>query len=254
MKVGWLHLTDEIIGGAEVTNSLLLKGKPKEVEIVKVCPDDSELPDCDKYILHNINPFSPYLIRSLFSREYVFYPHDIFDAYHPLASFVVNHSRRNIYLSPAQSQIYHDKEKGICIPPPLEVNKYQPEEGEGVVYLGRYIEGYGIDNVASWADKHEIQVDFYGWGDYTPVGAYVKDYGRIPQEEVPNTLARYNKFIFLPELLRTFSRSTAEAKLSGCKLICNENVGALSYGWNTIDKWRENLLQSKRRFWEVVLE
>lgn len=251
MKIGWMEITDEIIGGAEITNRLWLKNKPEEIDIINIYSEDETLPECDLYILHHIKTFSPYILYNLLEQEYIYCSHDVLDINIPVSSIIINNSKKNIYLSPAHRDYYQD-DNGICIPPPLEINKYEERTGEGIIYLGRYEETYGMDRIALWADNHEETIDCYGWGEYEPVGKYINNHGRVSQEEVPDVLSKYNKFIFLPDVLTAFSRSTAEAKLSGCQLICNNNVGALSYNWDK-EEWRDNLSKSSDVFWSTIV-
>ena len=42
--------------------------------------------------------------------------------------------------------------------------------------------------------------------------------------------------------------------MSGCELVCNDNVGALSWGWKTLADWQQGTGSAPTTFWEIVGE
>jgi hypothetical protein len=61
---------------------------------------------------------------------------------------------------------------------------------------------------------------------------------------------RAKNFVFLPRWPEPQGRVVVEAALSGCKLIVNENVGAMSFPFDIANP--ENMKDSKRIFWEEL--
>ena len=54
MKIGWLANTFKPIGGAELTDSIMIKQGLKKHDIIKITPKD-KIPPADLYIFSNIS-------------------------------------------------------------------------------------------------------------------------------------------------------------------------------------------------------
>ena len=69
-------------------------------------------------------------------------------------------------------------------------------------------------------------------------------------------LLEYDKLIYFPTSPETFSRVFMEAKLAGCKIICNKLIGALSepYSWNDEEKLFEEVLSKRNTTRDYILE
>jgi hypothetical protein len=59
--------------------------------------------------------------------------------------------------------------------------------------------------------------------------------GNLPYDEFLTELAKFENLVFLPSVLESFSRLAVEARILGCKLITNQNIGCTSEEW-----FREN--------------
>lgn len=77
-----------------------------------------------------------------------------------------------------------------------------------------------------------------------------KRLGYIPYEKMPKYFNRSKNFIFLPRWPEPQGRVVVEAALCGCNLICNDNVGALSFPFDI--KNPTNFSNAKEEFWEIV--
>jgi len=242
MRVGWIH-DKRKFGGAYITNQIWLKHKPDSVDIIYMYPDD-ELIDCDLYIIHTLNDCDLFTIRQLLDKKYIYCSHECYAL--GIERLLVANAHKCIWLSP----LHRRNRPGVCVPPPIS-DEFQEHKGEGYLYLGRYTNFKGLDTVAAWAREHNVIVDCYGYGDYKPFGSHIRDKGAISYDNVPALLARYNALVFMPDIQEAFGRVVAEAKLSGCELICNAKVGALSYEWQD---WRKELSQSCALFWSAVME
>jgi glycosyltransferase involved in cell wall biosynthesis len=68
----------------------------------------------------------------------------------------------------------------------------------------------------------------------------------VSQERMPELLAGYERFVFLPTVIEPFGRLVAEAWASGCSLVVNDLVGAAHWiredpdaiGTAAADFWR----------------
>ena len=76
--------------------------------------------------------------------------------------------------------------------------------------------------VYRWAEETSTEVEFYGGGQRAPAGSE-----QVLYADMPDLLARYERFVYLPVQLEPFCRLVAEADAAGCEVIANRNVGAL---------------------------
>jgi glycosyltransferase involved in cell wall biosynthesis len=97
------------------------------------------------------------------------------------------------------------------------------------------------------------QTDIHLIGRCTPgvkpdFGRYL---GHVSYEEVPRYMNRAKNFVFLPRWPEPQGRVVAEAALCGCRIIGNENVGALSFDVDLADP--HSYVGVEDKFW-VALE
>lgn len=74
----------------------------------------------------------------------------------------------------------------------------------------------------------------------------------VPYEEVPRYMNRAKNFVFLPRWPEPQGRVVAEAALCGCRIIGNENVGALSFDMDLADPRSYHGVEDK--FWTRLEE
>jgi glycosyltransferase involved in cell wall biosynthesis len=107
--------------------------------------------------------------------------------------------------------------------------------------------GKGLVQAFEWAEQNE-PVDFWGVPqEQVPPSPRINARGIVPPEYVPEILARYERFVFLPATVEPFGRAVVEAWAAGCELILNRNVGALH--------WLEHpagLSTAAADFWRLV--
>ena len=72
--------------------------------------------------------------------------------------------------------------------------------------------------------------------------------GQVPYAEIPRWMNRAKHFVFLPRWPDPQGRVVAEAALCGCKIIANDNVGALSFGFDLADP--AQYAGAEDAFWE----
>jgi glycosyltransferase involved in cell wall biosynthesis len=104
--------------------------------------------------------------------------------------------------------------------------------------------GKAPHRVAEWGAANG-GVDFYGGGMFAPGASR-----EIPYESMPELLASYERFVFLPSVLEPFGRVVAEAWGAGCEIVTNDLVGAKWW----ITERPEAIETAAEDFWKVVLD
>jgi hypothetical protein len=106
----------------------------------------------------------------------------------------------------------------------------------------------GLSEALAWARENE-SVEFYGDGPLSemiePPGVYM---GPVPPEEVPEVMASYERFLFLPASPDPCPRTVLEADAAGCEVITNPNAGSM---WWLRSRPKE-VSSGVERFWEAV--
>ena len=256
MKVGWLcdpGNADGTRGGAELTMDEFAAAAPKHVKVIR-CPSGQVREGLDRYVFGNCTKYTPDDLGATSAAPRIKYVHDVWPHQkHPEVREELLRSARLIFTSPLHRERFpHPHNGSEIIPPAVDVEAFRRAGGryerEGTVWLGS-MQGpnKGTHLAAEWAKANEA-VDFYGFGAFPPAETpWSRVYPPVSPAEVPKTLGRYERFIFLPMTLEPFGRSVVEAWAAGCELIVNRNIGALH--------WIENpagLETAAQDFWEVV--
>jgi hypothetical protein len=223
MRVGWLadrgnH--DGLLGGAEFTQAEFRQAVPDGVDIVFVPSSDpgTWLQDCDRVCVFNCTEYPDVTIRALTGKPVVRYWNDVAPHGSPKLTRWLVDNATNVFTSPLHKERFPwGAEGGEIVPPPLDLDRFR-----------------AVNNG---------QVDFYGPGEVAPPGCVA-----VPYEAVPDILARYETFVYLPTALEPFCRATVEAWAAGCKVVSNRLVGANHFIENDPDA----LETAADRFWELV--
>jgi glycosyltransferase involved in cell wall biosynthesis len=114
------------------------------------------------------------------------------------------------------------------------------------LHVGSFNYAKGTDEVVKkFGDKGLVLI---GEGSKPP-GSYLY-MGYADNSKLPIMYSRALRFVHLPRWKESFSRTTAEAALCGCKLITNSNVGAMSWG---VDLSNPQVYKdSKDKFCEMI--
>ena len=140
-------------------------------------------------------------------------------------------------------QTHSEGEIQVC-PSPIDVQACEEasvrhplsERDRDVIWLGALHRGKGIGPAIRWAIDNKRQVDFYGAGPLPPMDSeYVKYKGCVPHAQVPELLAQYRTFLFLPDNYEPLGRSVLEAYACGCDMEINDSIGATSW-FEAIDR------------------
>jgi glycosyltransferase involved in cell wall biosynthesis len=174
-------------------------------------------------------------------------------------------ARRVYFVSPAQQRLYTqgrgfpiNPDKILLCPAPIDVDKFAPSaQKSGAVYVGKLGRDKGFDNLVAYARKTGISLELYGRkepGIEIPPLPNLQYKGKVPYEQVPGILARAQIAVHLPNWLECYGRNVMEAYLSGCELVINGNVGAMSYDWDWSDRdaVREKVRRAPNDFWESI--
>ena len=167
--------------------------------------------------------------------------HDCF-AQRALVRRLYEASVLNVYLSPLHRRITESLLDSTRLPssyvlePMIDTKVFFNEHRErdiDYLFVGVLGEAKGLSAMR----ERFGQTDIHLIGRCTPgvkpdFGRYL---GHVSYEEVPRYMNRAKNFVFLPRWPEPQGRVVAEAALCGCRIIGNENVGALSFDMDLAD-------------------
>lgn len=243
-------------GGAEMSAFAARETAPDGVEIV-TCHAGDVTGSVDAYVVHNCTSYDRSIIpllkkKPVIKRVYDVWPHGDPD----LRLWLLANSAAVLLSGPLQQEAmaWQVTAPVTFVPSGVDVKRFRnaaPKKRKGVVMVARLWPGKGIDRVRQWAQENEVVVDVYGFGpEEKQVHGALNYRGPVEYAELPQLLAGYETFVFLPSQVEPFSRTTAEAWAAGCKLVVNGNVGALWW----IENQPEALENAAQGFWEAVEE
>ena len=165
----------------------------------------------------------------------------------------------NIFVSPLHREVISksvkipESHKSLIVNPIINTNEFKNHKIErdiDYLFVGVLSEAKGYfelrekfqdKNIFLVGDIHpDIKLDF---------GTYL---GKLAYSEIPLIMNRAKNFVYLPRWPEPQGRVVVEAALAGCKLITNENVGALSFPYDISDP--RNIEKSSEVFWEELEE
>lgn len=275
-------------GGAQKNNFGMLKeGFRRGHDIKVITPQNMNIrgiSDCDLVIIANCVSFPRDVLRGVVEKfpviwrhhDFAFWPSRLF---YPLSEEVKDfeglpfwkemythpNTKLHIWLSPLHREGYLyafpelEKFRKVCIPSCLDTSLFKQVEGVvrqkntviGINCLEPFKSRYGVYN---WAIKNEgFKFTFVGNAPEIniPNATYLP---YVPNEELPKLLSQHEFLIHLPDRIEPFGRIIAEARLCACKLIVNDNVGAMSYPFmkgNLVDM-KNTLDKAGLAFWEEI--
>jgi glycosyltransferase involved in cell wall biosynthesis len=161
----------------------------------------------------------------------------------------IDENARPVCCSPMQAE--HMGIDAVCVPPPVDLKPFEIAAASvngsrsGTVSIGSWRNyGKAAHKVLEWADREGVKVDFYGAGPFAPQGS-----DDVAYDDMPQLLAGYERFVFLPAVIEPFGRLVVEAWAAGCSLVVNGHVGARYW----IEEAPEKLATASEDFWKVVL-
>jgi hypothetical protein len=257
-RVAWLadpSNTDGTgIGGAEMTAMEFAQAAPDGVEVVYVPRAEIEkVRDFDTVCVFNVALYPDETLWALKGKRVIRYFNDV--APHGSADLTLwlLSNATCVFCSPLHYQRFpwrngHEPEYHL-IPPPVDLESFRKAaEGAG--------ERAGAVSVAPWRGwgktpwlaqewaQHNGGCDFFGGGQLAPSGSV-----QVPYDQMPDLLARYKTFVYLPTALEPFCRVVAEAWAAGCELVVNNLIGARYW----IEEEPERLDTAAQDFWQLIL-
>lgn len=161
----------------------------------------------------------------------------------------------NVYLSPLHQKTinkvinFDDTNRSLIAPPMIDTTQFRDlnlTRDMDYLFVGVLTEAKGFYAMREryfseeiflvGSNPQKLKIDF---------GRYL---GVIPYSKIPLLMNRAKNFVFLPRWPEPQGRVVVEAALSGCKLITNENVGALSFPFDIADP--KNVEDSANIFWD----
>jgi len=237
----------------------------------KSLQEKSQLLEADFIVTNNIKFFSDEQLEWMLGCKRVRYEHDYWNLIRPSQEPFIKKmwegSLVGIFLS--QSHYYEYRRlhpnvefRNILIQPsPIDAFDFEPKEKKNIcVYLGALVPHKGTIEALTWAKSKGIRLYVYGKIGNHLYGIDVKEHpnciyeGMLDYEGVREVLGEADMFIHIPQWVEPYGRSAIEARLSGCRVITNNRLGAKSYAWwdedFTSKEMREYFSSLGRLFWE----
>lgn len=254
MKLSWIEDVSTYQGGAELASLELQRSAPVGVSII-----NGVSPNADAFVIHNCTQYSAGLVNLFGDKPVIKYVHDGWQQGDPaLRQWLFDHAALLVMSSPLHRGMFPVTIKAPVnlIPNPLHLGRFveagkHDQKRKPACWVGRFDGFKGIQAAADYAKAFEWTLDYYGYGDGLEAVKALGNYcGQINHADMPQVMACYENFVFLPQEPEPFSRVAVEAWAAGCELHINNNVGAI---W-----WIENnpaaLFRGADLFWDAVME
>jgi hypothetical protein len=250
MRVGWLADQADVVGGAELTQAEFRLAAPDDVEVID-CQPGAVVEGLDVYAIHNCIDYSAgdLAVTVAGDRSPVKYWNDVGPWLSSDVRILLGQARP-VCCSGLQAE-YMGLLGARVIPPPVDLDRFeaaaQDSNGDrrGAVCVASWRNlGKGAALAAEWGIEHG-GVEFYGPGPLAPVGALP-----VPYEQMPQLLAHYRTFVFLPTVIEPFGRLVIEAWAAGCEIVTNDLVGAK---WWIEQDGIDAIRTAADDFWELLL-
>jgi len=250
MRVGWLADRASHVGGAELTQAEFRAAAPEGVEVVDCEP--GERWECERYVVQNCVTFSLGDLQQMEGSPAVKYWHDVGPHLQPGVREWLDENARAVCCSMIQAK-YMGLRDFKLVPPPIDLSPFAAAENgqrAGTVSVASWRNfGKAPHKVAEWAAERGVEVDFFGGGVLAPKGSV-----EVPYSAMPELLARYERFVFLPTVIEPFGRIAMEAWAAGCEVVVNGLVGALDWmDSNDPDATFRAIEDASADFWKLVL-
>lgn len=265
MVIGWLADKSDF-GGAELSSDVLMKAVPDWAQIV-YCPPEKRPPDVDAFVVMNCYFYDSRWIEELELKPVIKSVRDWWYSGDPvLRRWLLDYSELLLFNSPLHiGKFPYEIGRPLqVVPPPVDVDLFvraghQAGVRTGNVWLSSTLHFLkGVSRAIDWALRLGVPLDVYGVGTPT-VGDgtnLIRYHGAVPYQDVPDILARYEQFVFMPFEPEPFCRAVVEAWAAGCKLVlggpagCDlvDHIGCLHW----IKERPQKLGQGAEMFWNEV--
>jgi glycosyltransferase involved in cell wall biosynthesis len=276
---------NNILGGAELSGRCVVNvGTTLGYDIYKLTPQNFDIPTLRRaklIILNNIWSFTnnqmAELRRTIFEFQvpHVKYEHDMrevdYDKRLPFSRQLFKHSKCNFFISPLHLKYYQDRlpEMSSChvLPLALDVDNFahNPQikrQKNKVVHTSGNIHNKGLQSILELVVKRrDLQFDIYAGnnGSNTVQQLFANESNvrlcpKVEHDKMADIYSAAEYLVHLPHGKWAGERVVLEAALCGCKLITNDNIGHLSWGWDLSDVagLKEKLKPAPYEFWKVI--
>ncbi len=255
MRLGWLaDPGNAIIGGGELSAAHLAAHAPDWAQIIP-CPT-GRVADCDAYVVQNCRTYTMADSARLEGKGFVLCVRDYWEhSPGPFRTWALSHAWCVIFDSEPHRAAFPFtgyRASELC-PPPVELDLFRAAakastHRAGTLWLGQMQPHKGLDAAVAWAREHG-PVDFYGAGPSIPAPEpMVRLCGQVPHEQVPETMARYERFLFMPTWVEPYGKTVIEAWAAGCRLEVHGEIGALWW----LERSPQSIPRATERFWRLV--
>jgi len=256
-RIGWVaDGVGSFRGGAELSSETLVAAAPDWAEIIP-CPPNNISTNVDAYVVLNVTRYDASHIKVFAQRPVIKSVRDQWPSgCDELREWFLNSSQVCIFNSPVHRSWfpYPVNVPTEVVPPPVDLERFREAarrstQREGIIWIGAMHRHKGTLEAVYWAREHKEVVHFYGAGTSVPSQeAYVWYRGPVDYDDVPELMAGYERFLYLPRVLDGFGRVVVEAWASGLELILGGLIGA--------EWWLQNdpvaLESGAETFWEIV--
>lgn len=251
MRVGLLYDFLGVVGGAELNIEAYKRTAPDGVTVID-CPPGRPLPKCDVYVVANCTMYAGWIIPAFEGTRVIKVVSDLWRVCDDgLRAWLLDNAEP-VLVSPVLAEVaaWRFAKPYRYAPSVIDLAAFRRaangQQRAGACWVGRCFASKGIDEARAWASENGVPLDVYGEGPDKPADGK----GMVAQSELPQTLAHYEWFVFLPREFDPCPRSVIEAWAAGCKLVLNGRQGA---SW-----WIEHdpaaLEDAAGRFWRLVLD
>lgn len=265
MKVGVIHDTPEVSGGAELSLGTLLAAAPDGVECYHFGSGDRvRMEDVDVWVVGNCTEYTadgivPHLRLAPVVKRVADYWEN---GDRVLRDWILQYAHTLIFSSPMHVATFEHPltVNTRIIPPPVDVAPFIAARSKSTkrsktCWIGhmKNPQQKGVMAAVRWAQRCQEHVDFYGENAQELVGTgdYVNSFGPLPYDVVPNFMAGYKRFLFLPQYKEPFGRTIIEALAAGCEVVTNAVPGCM---WYLETDMPQKIETAADDFWQVVTE
>lgn len=294
MKLAWVNDLDPMVevGGAQLNDrAMILEGlrRGHDIRIVLPGKNPHDMADVDLAIISRCVGMGVSGYDELTTAEvpFMFFHHDYapqlcrWALFYPMEERcktlcylrdrwrpVLERAAKHIWLSPLHRWAWlfaypNLKQRPFALVPSAVDPTLFPSRGRypatgppgGVIAVESGALFKGWENVKAWAEAHpDTDITLVGGAPESAPPPNVKHVGYVPNQLLGELYRAHDTFLHLPGTPMPFERTIAEAYLSGCRIIANRNVGALSYSWARPGRarWAYELGRAPLRFWKAV--
>ena len=174
----------------------------------------------------------------------------------PLVKALYQRSLCNVFLSPLHHRVISkmlglEGKDAIIVKPLIDEGLFYDRRMERdleYLFVGVIGEAKGLAEMRlRFGDRNIHFVGKIAKGERLDFGTYL---GAVPYAEIPVYMNRARNFVFLPRWPEPQGRVVVEAAMCGCHLICNDNVGALSFDFSVACP--EHYRNADAEFWQEL--